>query len=187
MCLKSGYRIKPLTQETKSESAVNKLYEYDAFVSYSSDDDFWVHDVLMKTLEEIHGFRLVIHYRDILLGQNIGRAISDRIENSREFILVMTQNFLDSEWCQREMEEAYHEALMRHGRIAVIVLGNLPTQIRNPTARIILERYNYLQWKIHQRGHIDEKMAEQKLFWAKLIDHLYGNQSECCSCFRFWN
>ena len=43
-----------------------KSYKYDAFVAYCAEDRFWVHDVLMKTLEDVYSFRLCIHYRYLI-------------------------------------------------------------------------------------------------------------------------
>ena len=50
-------------QDQLDDTMATTDYEYDAFVSYSSErfDRYWVHDVLMKILEETYGFRLVIH------------------------------------------------------------------------------------------------------------------------------
>ena len=130
-------------------------------------------------------FKLVIHYRDILPGENLHEAIEDRIKKSREYILVISQNFLQSDWCQTEMEAAYEECLTRHTGIAIIALGELPRNIENPIARIILDRFNYLQWKLNDRGKKNkEKSAQRKLFWAKLVNHLYGRPNGCF-CFSF--
>ena len=160
-------------------------YEYDAFVSYSSDDRFWVHEVLMKTLEETYGFKLVIHYRDILPGQSIQRAIDDYITKSREFILVMSDNFLNSDWCHTEMEATYRESLRRRRNIVIIVLGEVPQNIVHPTASLLLDTYNYLQW-IPDEASQKANEHRHKLFWVKLVRHLYGGQHICgCSCLPF--
>lgn len=39
-------------------------YQYDAFVSYNSDDELWVFRYLLPTLEEEQGWRLCLHHRD---------------------------------------------------------------------------------------------------------------------------
>ena len=52
------YRQKfKVTKPTQSE------FKYDVFISYCSEDRIWVHNVLMKTLEEKYNFKLCIHYR----------------------------------------------------------------------------------------------------------------------------
>ena len=169
-------------RDNDAEVSVRK-YDFDAFVSYSSEDRFWVHDVLMKTLEETYGFKLFIHYRDILPGRRVQLEIDEHLSRSRQFILVISKNFLDSEWCQTEMEGAYRASLARRSYLAVIVLGNVPTNIENATARTILEQHNYLQWRIRD---VDTAMSdpdsERRLFWKKLVHHLYGNPTPCCCC-----
>ena len=160
-------------------------YEFDAFVSYSSDDRFWVHEVLMQTLEETYGFKLVIHYRDFLPGTNLHRAIDDHLAKSREFIVVVTANFLASEWCQLEMEEIYRISQDRNKNIAFIILGDVPPDITNPTARLLLDTYNYLQWVVREEDKTAHK-DRQNLFWAKLVHHLYGGKHICgCSCLPY--
>ena len=175
------------TCRKQTDETLHSAYEYDAFISYSSDDRFWVHDVLMKTLEETYGFRTFIHYRDIQVGENLQEAIDEYICKSREFILVLSENFLASTWCQTEMEETYRETRRRRGKLAVIILGSKPRTISDPTARKILDKYNYLQWRTTDsaesaRRDSRENAHQQKLFWAKLVHHLYGER-HACTCF----
>ena len=181
-CFRLRQRIGMIkTSETDAQSTTS-IYKYDAFVSYSSLDRFWVHGVLMKTLEETHGFKLVIHHRDIAVGSNIMTALETLFDQSRQFILVLSDNFLQSDYCPMEMEEAYRLSRMRQRDIAVIVLGDLPDCSSNETARRVLDRYNYLQWNESLQTEDKEKINQQKLFWAKLVDYMYGGQASCMCC-----
>ena len=38
-------------------------FTYDIFISYCQEDRIWVHNVLMKTLQSVYGFKLCIHLR----------------------------------------------------------------------------------------------------------------------------
>ena len=71
---------------------------------------------------------------------------------------------------------------MRQRDIAVIVLGDLPDCSSNETARRVLDRYNYLQWNESLQAEDKEKINQQKLFWAKLVDYMYGGQASCMCC-----
>jgi hypothetical protein len=73
-------------------------FEYDAFVSYSSGDRDWVHDVLMSTLEnEVLGYALCLHERDFRLGGYIMDNVADCMERSRHVILVLSPKFISSQ------------------------------------------------------------------------------------------
>ena len=177
---------------TSNENTDSVHYDYDAFVSYSSEDRFWVHDVLMKTLEETYGFKLFIHYRDILPGENLQNALIEGIRSSREIILVMSKNFLESEYCNLEMEESVSVVRERNTRQAVILLGTMPSQItENSLAADIMENHCYLQWKVFEERmenslelQSNKETYERKLFWVNLVNHLYGKRSVCYFCCR---
>ena len=65
----------------------------------------------------------------------------------------------------------------------VIVLGDVPENIENPTARMLINQHNYLQWKLSDRDQNGKKKKHgRKLFWEKLVARLYGNAVDCCCC-----
>ena len=63
-------------------------YAYDIFISYCSEDRFWVHDMLMKKLEGTYGFKLCLHLRDFLLGEQIDNEIVRNMELSKSMYLL---------------------------------------------------------------------------------------------------
>ena len=84
-----------LTQKMKHYS--------DAFISYSSKDSDWVIDQLMNSLENLHTpYNLCLHERDFLIGEpicdNIRKAV--HVESSKCTICVVSENWLESDWCQ---------------------------------------------------------------------------------------
>ena len=169
------YKLFKLTNRFRTFGREDSVhYEYDAFVSYCSDDRFWVHDVLMKTLEETYGFKLVIHYRDFLLGNPIIECIDTFMGKSRELIVVISEASLQSEWCRYELEHAHLRAIQRNKHVIIIKLGQLPGTIDHAAARTLLDNYNFLEWKTTKDG--------QKLFWARFIGHLYGREFACSCC-----
>ena len=158
-------------------------YKHDAFVIYSSEDRFWVHDVLARTLQDTYGFRLFVHELDILPGMNEQREIDKNLFDSREFILVISRKFLDDHWSHMLMVEAYQETLKRGTNIITIVLGTLPRDIHEPTARHILKA-NTLEFRdvdpVNKDAAAEKQRSER---WQQLAQHLYGNVS-CCCCGR---
>ena len=83
---------------------------FDAFLSYSAKDDAFVRQVLAPELE--HGsssgvlnsshssqqYKLCLFYRDLPLQSYIADTIMQASEASRRTILILSENFLKSEW-----------------------------------------------------------------------------------------
>ena len=85
------------------ENATN--HTYDVFISYSSVDQPWVRDVLIKVLEE-NGLKVCVDYRDFVPGAAIMENITRAITESKVTILVLTPNYVESKWCHYETRYA---------------------------------------------------------------------------------
>ncbi|HKZ85560.1 MAG TPA: TIR domain-containing protein [Anaerolineae bacterium] len=70
---------------------------YDVFISYSPKDQAWVRDWLLPRLEKA-GFGVAVDFRDFVVGMPRIENIERAIENSRRTIVVLTPDWLDSEW-----------------------------------------------------------------------------------------
>ena len=174
-----GYKIFKCKQSLKQcytpENEDSSKWQYDAFISYCSDDRFWVHSSLMKTLEESYGFKLCIHYRDFPVGGSIIDTIISKMNNSRHLIVVISDVSMDSEWCQFELIQAMNQAIKLNKTIIAIQLGELKLINQNPTAGHILQTHVCLHWN-------DQSSKSQVFFWKKLVSALYGEQEGLCGC-----
>lgn len=150
------------------------IWRYDAFISYCADDRFWVHSTLMKTLEEVYGFHLCIHYRDFPIGAAIDETICQSMTHSREIILVLSDYALRSGWCQFELTEALAQIDRRNKKLIVIKLGTLERYLLDPKVAHILDNHTYLEWSDNKDSHA--------LFWAKLVGTIYGDTQGSCLC-----
>lgn len=72
-------------------------YPYDVFISHSPADREWVATWLLPHLEQA-GLRVAVDYRDFTVGMPRIENIERAIEHSRRTIVVLTPNWLDSEW-----------------------------------------------------------------------------------------
>ena len=130
---------------------------FDAFISYSSKDEAFVAEELAPLLE--HGdpsYKLCLHYRDFPVGAFIADTIVQAVESSRRTIMVLSENFIKSEWCRFEFKSAHHQVLRdRRKRLIVVLLGEVPQKDLDPDIRLYLKTNTYLQWG-------------DKLFWEKL-------------------
>ena len=99
------YRIGKLNKNTTPEK-----FTYDAFVSYSSEDENWVSNQLVEHLEnnESDQIKLCLHERDFKIGLPIADNIVLSLQNSASCILVLTDKFTESYWCNFEAQVAHH-------------------------------------------------------------------------------
>ncbi|ELU00360.1 hypothetical protein CAPTEDRAFT_145791 [Capitella teleta] len=141
-------------------------YDYDAFVAYDYNDYSWIRHSLLVEMEQGRGFKLCIHHRDFPAGEILEEIIVDRIQKSRKTILVLTSEFVRSQWCDFEVSMARSQ-MFQSGRdiIIAVILRPLPFNCINKTLHNILKTKLYLEWEPR-----DEHAKE--LFWAKLDDAL---------------
>ncbi|KAK6631872.1 hypothetical protein RUM43_013938 [Polyplax serrata] len=149
------------------KGAVGKSYEdreklYDGYVCYSPKDEEFVLQSIVAELE--HGspsFQLCLHYRDLPQPspymQNSSPVVVEAAEASKRVILVLSRNFLQTEWSRFEFRQALHEALK--GRIFKLVLveegSSLPEAELDPDLRPYLKTGARVRWG-------------EKRFWERL-------------------
>ncbi|XP_066298931.1 toll-like receptor Tollo [Branchiostoma lanceolatum] len=138
MYMKCGWRFDP------KDDGDDKTY--DAFISYSNRDELVVIQELSPELQK-RGFKLCLHYRDFPVGACIATTIIESVEASRRTIILLSQNFVDSEWCALEFKAAHRQVLEdRRNRIVVIVLDDLELQNVDKDLQFYLKTNTYLKW-----------------------------------------
>jgi len=134
----------------------NKLF--DAFVSYSLKDDVFVREVLAAELDRPeHEYRTCLYHRDLPTAPTfVADTLLRATEVSRRTVVVLSENFLKSEWSRYDYKSGFHQA-MRSGRrkLIVIVLGDISARDIDPDLRLYLKTNVVLHWG-------------DKLFWQKL-------------------
>nr|UGN25773.1 TLRbeta3 [Terebratalia transversa] len=138
-----------------------KDFAYDAFVCYNKDDQDWVVRRLLPELEYNGEFKLCLHDRDFMPGIDIIDNIIESMEQSRRTILILSNSFAQSQWCQWELSMAQHKVLQDEGDILVLVLLE---QIRSDNMSLklhyLMRTKTYIEWTDNEDG--------RKLFWEKL-------------------
>ena len=111
-------------------------FEYDAFVIFSSQDSDWVTKTLILTLEEKHGLKCCVHYRDFVVGVPFRENMVNSVYKSRKTIAVVSNNFFNSNYCGFEMDYALHRLMERRDNSLVAIKlddvdrGKLPKELR---------------------------------------------------------
>ena len=101
-----------LKVKSKTIYLLSRAREFDALVCYKFDtDNDYVINKIMNSLEQIcePPLKLCVHERDFLPGLHIKDNIKDAITKSNSAIIVMSQAFIDSVWCQEEFAHCYLE------------------------------------------------------------------------------
>lgn len=81
---------------------------YDVFVSYSNQDRDWVLEEFLTNIEKRSVINLCLHERDFQVGLSILENIISCMDQSRCLLLVISESFLSSNWCNFEMHLAQH-------------------------------------------------------------------------------
>ncbi|MHA2314944.1 MAG: toll/interleukin-1 receptor domain-containing protein [Candidatus Hermodarchaeia archaeon] len=135
-----------MTDNATQKSYTGTEFEHDIFVSYShgrpperggdSDLKTWTHELIVKLQEHI-GYSLEVQkqpikvWYDAKLSGNVAltEKLKHAVENSATLLIVMTRNYLSSEWCEKEREWFENEIERRGGGIEnVFVVRAMATE-----------------------------------------------------------
>ncbi|XP_045499120.1 toll-like receptor 7 [Colias croceus] len=165
-----GIRLFPLTG---AYDDTDKLY--DAYVCYSPKDDDFVIQTLAAELENgTPSYNLCLHYRDIpqhgTTYMQCTLPLPEAAEASKRIILVLTRNFIQTEWSRFEFKQALHEILKtRIYTLIIIEESAVMTEAEcDPDLRPYLKTSSRIKWG-------------QNKFWEKvryaLPDRTYRSKS----------
>lgn len=135
---------------------------YDAYVCYSPKDEEFVVQSLAGELENGNpSYHLCLHYRDIphhgAEYMQCAPPVVEAAEASKRIIIVLTRNFMQTEWSRYEFRQGLHEALK--GCIYKLVLieecSVIADAMCDPDLRPYLKTGSRLRWG-------------QKRFWERL-------------------
>ena len=157
-------RFLKLQEETRDTT----VYDYDAFVSFNVDDIIWVQDKLIVELEQKRNLELCIHQRDFTPGMPIEENIVDAIERSRKVTIVLSANFVKSNWCHFEVHMARNKLIEKGYDIIVpVILERFDLNLTSRTLRNVLDKNTYLTWDAND-------VEAQEHFWWQLSEGIKG-------------
>lgn len=125
------------------------------FISYSSKDFSWVSENLISLLEK-HSIPYSIHIRDFELGRPIVQNMADSVYNSRQVLIVLSNNYLASNFCREELHMALQRGVDTGDSAVVLVAMDKLKKKRLPSA---LRDKNLLDFERHKK----KQDWEQKL------------------------
>ncbi|XP_052633644.1 toll-like receptor 2 type-2 [Harpia harpyja] len=154
-----------LQAKRKPKRAPLKDICYDAFVSYSENDSDWVENIMVRELEQAcPPFRLCLHKRDFVPGKWIVDNIIDSIEKSHKTLFVLSEHFVQSEWCKYELDFSHFRLFDENNDAAILILLE-PIQSKAIPKRFcklrkIMNTKTYLEWPLEEE--------QQEMFWFNL-------------------
>ncbi|GAB6024278.1 hypothetical protein CHUAL_008971 [Chamberlinius hualienensis] len=137
---------------------------FDVFISYSNEDSDFVATEIVPKLEDINDpYHVCVHERNFLGGGSIEDTIIEAIKKSTRIIVILTENYLQSDWCMYEFIIA-HSVMIEDQcpRVVLIIKDELPPDI-NPNLQIYLSTNTYIEWT-------------DKRFWQRLHFALQSNK-----------
>ncbi|XP_077156171.1 toll-like receptor 2 [Paroedura picta] len=154
-----------LQAKRKPRRDLNKEICYDAFVSYSEHDSEWVENVMVQELEQANPpFKLCLHKRDFMPGKWIVDNIIDSIEKSYKTLFVLSEHFVQSEWCKYELDFSHFRLFDENNdAVILILLEPIPEQTipkRFCKLRKLMNTKTYLEWPRDDN--------QQQIFWFNL-------------------
>ena len=164
---KYGVRVFSDNYDIEGSTGTNgeDLKHFDAFISYSPKDDAFAREVLANELERRvnpdanSGYKICCHHRDLCTTNQayFSDTIIRATEASKRTILVLSENFLKSEWSRYDYKSGLHQAMRSDGRkkLIVIMLGDVANRDIDPDLRLYLKASTVLHWG-------------DRFFWEKL-------------------
>lgn len=139
---------------------------YDAFIWYSlKDEDFVVRSIAAELETSNEPLQLCLHHRDLhnaatnmYLEHTVpAPAVLEAAEASKRVILILSRNFLQTEWSRFELRQALHESLKN--RVYKLILIEDTSRLHE--AELDLELRPYLKTAIRLKW-------DDKRFWERL-------------------
>ncbi|XP_077521398.1 uncharacterized protein LOC144132681 [Amblyomma americanum] len=119
---------------------------FDVFVSFSSKDAALVHDQLLPTIEGL-GLSYCTYDRNFKGGFLLQDIIRDAVSCSRRTLLLLTRNFMASEWCRLEFRLAHQRALEDSiNRLVIVMVDEVDPGALDEDLRLYVRAANYLCW-----------------------------------------
>ncbi|KAH9362713.1 hypothetical protein HPB48_001190 [Haemaphysalis longicornis] len=134
------------TLQCIKEDELDEEKLFDVFLSFSSKDAGWVHAQLLPGVEAL-GFSVCTYERNFKGGFLLRDIIRDAVACSRRTLLLLTQNFVESEWCRFEFRLAYQRALEDHiNRLVIVLVEEVAPDAMDEDLRMYVRAANYLRW-----------------------------------------
>ncbi|XP_069832993.1 toll-like receptor 2 [Dendropsophus ebraccatus] len=154
-----------LKAKRKPLKVTEREIRFDAFISYSERDSEWVENMMVPELEKGNPpLRVCYHKRDFVPGKWIIDNIIDAMERSYKTLFILSEHFVQSEWCKYELEFSHFRLFDENNDTAILVLlepiekSTIPKRFIK--LRKLMNTKTYIEWPSEEE--------EQQVFWDNL-------------------
>nr|DBA29021.1 TPA: hypothetical protein GDO54_009291 [Pyxicephalus adspersus] len=154
-----------LKAKRRPMKVLDREISYDAYVSYSERDSEWVENMMLPLLENGDpSFKICFHKRDFVPGKTIIDNIIDAMETSYKTLFILSEHFVQSEWCKYELEFSHFRLFDENNDTAILVIlepiekSTVPRRFAK--LRKLMNTKTYLKWPTEEE--------EQEVFWSNL-------------------
>lgn len=155
---------------TRHSKQPPKHFKYDAFVSYSCLDCYFVNKLVSELENNEPYLKLCVYERDFKIGSIISEEVIENILGSKRTLLVISDSFAKSQWCRWETRLAEHHRIFFQNddsvnlddTLVMIKLSDIQKKYITPTLKYLMKTRIYLQWDADN----------EKMFWQKLRNTL---------------
>ncbi|XP_061446284.1 toll-like receptor 13 [Rhineura floridana] len=150
-------------------------YQYDAYISCCSQDYEWVVKNVVEKLEMQGepGLRLCFGPRDFAPGEYYIDNVQNGISQSHKTLCLVSNNYLESEWCSLEIQLACSK-IYYHGQdpLVVVFMEEIPNYRLSPYHRLrkLIKQESYFTWP--------EDPEAENVFWTRLREALRCGEQE---------
>ena len=133
------------------------------FISYSSKDFGWVTENLISILEK-HSIDYSIHSRDFEIGRPIVQNMADSVYGSRQVLIVLSENYLASNFCREELHMAVQRGLDGGDSSLIFVMIKTLKKNKLPAA---LRKKRLLDFDKHKKKQDWEEKILREILQSK--------------------
>eukprot|EP00105_Crassostrea_gigas_P042210 XP_019926358.1 PREDICTED: toll-like receptor 13 [Crassostrea gigas] len=151
-------------------------FKYDVFLVYADEDTKFIFDIVVPYLEG-KGYSLCVRCRDFEIGKLYCDNIVDNMNLSRRILLILSNNFAKSKWCEFQVNFAYNRCLdEKINNIIVAVWEEISYKYLSNTLKVLLTSYDYALWS-------KSDATGRSLFWGKILRKLQfqSDDTECAN------
>ena len=138
------------------------------FISYSSKDFGWVTENLISILEK-HSIDYSIHSRDFEIGKPIVQNMADSVYGSRQVLIVLSENYLASNFCREELHMAVQRGLDGGDSSLIFVMIKNLKKKKLPAA---LRKKRLLDFDKYKKKQDWEEKMLREILESKLITNV---------------
>lgn len=119
--------IESLSNESDTSSTKNIYAEYDVFISHANKDKEDLVEELYQSLKKL-GINIFYDKESLEWGDNWKDRILNGTKNAEFAIIIISENFFDREWTERELSEFLNRQNTNEQKIILPIIHNITTE-----------------------------------------------------------